>query len=196
MIVAVIRCHCGQTNSFSEEYWKLHGKSKAWLESWSTKDRLNSDKFIHIWWNVDMMMLFGFSSNGSSTDVFHFNIDSIIFYPRHSFLSPSFVPSSAFASPERVNSHLHFAKKCLQKSNFPSCPSQKQKTGHQQINKLEKRCPKKINCWMDPTVQSSKRPSASPLFSPSLLSPSLGSSSCSHKATWLKLIEKFKQLYV
>lgn len=73
----------------------------------------------------------------------HFNIDSIWFYSRHSFLSPSFVPSSAFASPERVNSHLHFAKKCFQKSNFPSCPSQK-KTD---INKLEKRCPKKIKAF-------------------------------------------------
>ena len=61
----------------------------------------------------------------------HFHIDSIWFYPRHSFLSPSFVPSSAFASPERVKSHLH--AKSASKVLFHSCPSPK--NGHQQTRR-------------------------------------------------------------
>ena len=104
---------------------------------------------------LDMMVLFGFSSNGSSTDVFHISTlipyDSIRDTPscHHPLCHPPPLP------PLKESIVIFILPKMSPKVQF-SCMSFTKKNGHQQINKLEKRCPKNINCWMDPTVQSSK----------------------------------------
>ena len=128
-----------------------------------------------------MMVLFGFSSNGSSTDVFHISTlipyDSIQDTPscHHPLCHPPPLP------PLKESIVIFILPNMFPKVQFPSCPSPKKRTD---INKSQTR--KKVS-QKDQLLNGSncefQRPSASPLFSPSLLAPSLGSSSCSHKAT-------------
>ena len=166
-------------------------KAEAQRTLWTRTNSSTSGEMLklHSWYDGVVSILLQWQFNRC------INIDSIWFYPRHSFLSPSFVPSSAFASPERVNSHLHFTKKMFPKVQF-SCMSFTKKKRTSTNQQIRKKVSQKHQLLNGSNCEF-QRPSASPLFSPSLLSPSLGSSSCqSHKATWLKLIEKFKQLYV
>lgn len=126
-----------------------------------------------------MMVLFGFSSNGSSSDVFHISTlipyDSIRDTPscHHPLCHPPPLPPLKesiviFILPKNVSKSPIFLH-VLHKKNGHQQTRKKVSQKHQLLNGS--------NCEF-------QRPSASPLFSPSLLSPSLGSSSCqSHEAT-------------
>ena len=168
-------------------------KAEAQRTVWTRTNSSTSGEMLklHSWYDGVVWILLQWQFNRC------INIDSIWFYPRHSFLSPSFVPSSAFASPERVNNHLHVAKKCLQKWNFLHV-LHKKRTDINKSTNSKKGVPKtSIVEWIQLWVPKAFGFAAlltflAFTFAGFIILP-MGQS---HKATWLKLIEKFKQLYV
>lgn len=136
---------------------------------------------------LDMMVLFGFSSNGSSINVFHISTlipyDSIRDTPscHHPLCHPPPLP------PLKESIVIFILPKMFPKVQF-SFMSFTKKNGHQQINKLEKRCPKNIKAFGFAALLTF----LAFTFAGFIILP-MGQS---HKATGLKLIEKFKQLYV